>query len=69
MESPHLATALGYYLFVQAGIRDGIRLDELTTDDLLWIRGYFLKGNDRPTYTEVSGRTFRSDYRVTGRPQ
>jgi len=33
----------GDYLFVHAGIRPGVPLDEQSPDDLLWIRGVFLK--------------------------
>ncbi len=50
MPASHLAffqtlmpcAVLGDYLFVHAGVRPGVPLDEQTSDDLLWIREPFL---------------------------
>ena len=42
LESLDLAFSCGDYLFVHAGIRPGVPIQEQTEDDLLWIRDEFL---------------------------
>ena len=62
-------TALrGEYLFVHAGVRPGVPLEQQQADDLLWIRRHFLHRPHGLPYTVVHGHTFRSDYRVTRLP-
>ncbi len=62
-------TALrGEYLFVHAGVRPGVPLEQQQADDLLWIRRRFLHRPHGLPYTVVHGHTFRSDYRVTRLP-
>ena len=47
----------GDYLFVHAGIRPGVALDDQCEDDLLWIRKRFhnTPRDERPPYTVVHG--------------
>ncbi len=63
-----LTAMRGQYLFVHAGVRPGVPLQQQQTDDLLWIRGPFLNGPHGMPYTVVHGHTFRSDYRITRLP-
>jgi serine/threonine protein phosphatase 1 len=63
-----LTAERGEYLFVHAGVRPGVPLQQQQADDLLWIRGPFLNGPHGLPYTVVHGHTFRSDYRVTRLP-
>ena len=58
----------GEYLFVHAGVRPGVPLQQQQSDDLLWIRGPFLNDPHGLPYTVVHGHTFRSDYRITRLP-
>ena len=60
-----LTAIRGDYLFVHAGVRPDVPLDEQKADDLLWIRRPFLTRNHGLPYTVVHGHTFRSDYRIT----
>ncbi len=55
----------GNYLFVHAGVRPGVPLEQQQADDLLWIRAPFLKKDHGLSYTVVHGHTFRKDYRIT----
>ena len=63
-----LTAERGEYLFVHAGVRPGVPLQQQQADDLLWIRGPFLNGPHGLPYTVVHDHTFRSDYRVTRLP-
>lgn len=63
-----LTAVRGDYLFVHAGVRPGAPLQEQRSEDLLWIRGPFLKEPHGLPYTVVHGHTFRSDYRITRLP-
>jgi serine/threonine protein phosphatase 1 len=58
----------GNYLFVHAGVRPGVPLEQQQAEDLLWIRAPFLKKDHGLPYTVVHGHTFRKDYRVTRLP-
>jgi serine/threonine protein phosphatase 1 len=42
-DSLELAVSLGDYLFVHAGVRPGVPLDAQDPNDLIWIRGEFLR--------------------------
>jgi serine/threonine protein phosphatase 1 len=64
---PHTAIR-GRHLFVHAGVRPGVPLHQQRQDDLLWIRGPFLKRRHGLPYTVVHGHTFRQDYRITRLP-
>lgn len=57
LENLALTHIEGDYLFVHAGLRPGLSLEEQQEDDLLWIRGRFHKANadERPPYTVVHG--------------
>jgi serine/threonine protein phosphatase 1 len=63
-----LTAIRGDYLFVHAGVRPEVPLQEQAADDLLWIRRPFLTRNHGLPYTVVHGHTFRSDYRITRLP-
>lgn len=47
----------GDYLFVHAGIRPGVPLNEQSDDDLLWIREPFLESADAREFVVVHGHT------------
>jgi serine/threonine protein phosphatase 1 len=64
---PHTAIR-GRFLFVHAGVRPDVPLDEQVPDDLIWIRQPFLRRHHGLPYTVVHGHTFKSDYRVTRLP-
>jgi serine/threonine protein phosphatase 1 len=68
LESLPLSAVRGDYLFVHAGVRPGVPLQEQRSGDLLWIRGSFLKKPHGLPYTVVHGHTFQSDYRITQLP-
>lgn len=52
-----LFTVIGNYVFVHAGIRPGIRLDQQTPRDLMWIREPFLRSRKDHGYIVVHGHT------------
>ncbi|WP_114993695.1 metallophosphoesterase family protein [Synechococcus sp. UW179A] len=58
----------GSYLFVHAGVRPGVPLDQQLEKDLLWIRSPFLECEHGLPYTVVHGHTFCSDFAVTRLP-
>ena len=58
----------GSHLFVHAGVRPEVPLQEQKADDLLWIRRPFLTRNHGLPYTVVHGHTFRSDYSIIRLP-
>lgn len=68
LESLPLSAVRGDYLFVHAGVRPGVPLQEQRSEDLLWIRGSFLKEPHGLPYTVVHGHTFQIDYRITQLP-
>ncbi len=47
----------GDYVFVHAGIRPGVPLDQQQSSDLRWIRGPFLDARRRDDYVVVHGHT------------
>jgi serine/threonine protein phosphatase 1 len=51
----------GDYLFVHAGIRPGIALEDQHPQDLLWIRGEFLRSRRRHGYIVVHGHSSSSE--------
>ncbi|RJP69735.1 MAG: serine/threonine protein phosphatase [Candidatus Abyssobacteria bacterium SURF_17] len=56
------------YIFVHAGLRDGVPLNEQKIDDLLWIRKSFTEGNHSFAKTVVFGHTpMRSPYVSSGK--
>ena len=63
-----LTAIRGSYLFVHAGVRPGLELEDQQEEDLLWIRRPFLQKPHGLPYTVVHGHTFRRDYRVTRLP-
>lgn len=50
-----LYLCLGDYLFVHAGLRPGVPLEDQQPDDLLWIRGEFLRSDSPHPYVVVHG--------------
>lgn len=57
LRSLKLRFRAGGYLFVHAGVRPGRRLDEQTTEDLLWIREPFLSHRGEFGAVVVHGHT------------
>lgn len=56
------------YIFVHAGLRDGLPLAGQDPNDLLWIRGDFLKSNYDHGKTVIFGHTpFKEVYRRPGK--
>jgi serine/threonine protein phosphatase 1 len=68
LESLPLMTERGDYLFVHAGVRPGVLLEQQRAEDLLWIRGPFLNRDHGLPYTVVHGHTFQRNYRVAQLP-
>jgi len=68
LETLPLTALRGDHLFVHAGVRPDVPLDEQQADDLLWIRRPFLTRKHGLPYTVVHGHTFRSDYSITRLP-
>lgn len=64
---PHTAIR-GNYLFVHAGVRPGVPLEQQKDDDLVWIRQPFLNRPHGLPYIVVHGHTFGSDYCITRLP-
>jgi serine/threonine protein phosphatase 1 len=53
----HYTTTIGDYLFVHAGIRPGVELENQNARDLLWIRGEFLESRLDHGRVVVHGHT------------
>ncbi|MEQ9643423.1 MAG: metallophosphoesterase [Alphaproteobacteria bacterium] len=51
----------GDYLFVHAGIRPGVPLDDQTADDLIWIREAFLDSKADHGFVVVHGHSIRQE--------
>ncbi len=51
----------GSYLFVHAGIRPGIPLEQQSKTDLRWIREPFLKDGSEHGFTVIHGHTIREE--------
>jgi serine/threonine protein phosphatase 1 len=51
---------IGDYVFVHAGIRPGVALDEQAVGDLRWIRGEFLEDQTPREFAVVHGHTITS---------
>ena len=64
---PHTAIR-GAYLFVHAGVRPGVPLEQQKHDDLIWIRRPFLTRSHGLPYTVVHGHSITQDYRIDRRP-
>lgn len=58
----------GSYLFVHAGVRPGVPLEEQRYEDLIWIRRPFLSRPHGLPYTVVHGHTITRDYQIDRRP-
>lgn len=58
MQLMHVA---GDYLFVHAGIRPGVPLQEQTNEDLLWIRRDFTDSRQRHDHVVVHGHTISEE--------
>lgn len=57
LEGLQLTFRLGDYLFVHAGVRPGIPLEDQSRKDLLWIRGGFLDSDEDLGVTVIHGHT------------
>lgn len=60
---PHTAIR-GNYLFVHAGVRPGVSLEQQKDDDLIWIRQPFLSRPHGLPYTVVHGHSITKDHRI-----
>lgn len=59
----------GEYLFVHAGVRPDVPIEEQTKTDLLWIRDPFLKSEDHGlNYVVVHGHTIQPSFEVEHHP-
>jgi len=61
LESLELMIAVGHVLFVHAGIRPGVALDQQSKRDLLWIRSEFLEVERSDTWLVVHGHTPKAE--------
>jgi len=52
-----ISLTIGPYLFVHAGIRPGLALDEQSDADLMWIREPFLSEGPKLDFTVIHGHT------------
>jgi serine/threonine protein phosphatase 1 len=55
---------IGDYLFVHAGIRPGVPLDQQDSNDLRWIRGEFTDSQERHPHCVVHGHTISEHIEV-----
>ena len=62
-----LTVIRGNYLFVHAGVRPGVPLEEQRDDDLIWIRRPFLSRPHGLPFTVVHGHTITKDHRIDQR--
>ena len=58
----------GNYLFVHAGVRPGVPLEEQAQDDLIWIRTPFLSRHHGLPYTVVHGHSITKNHQIDRRP-
>lgn len=61
LDDLELSVAIGDYFFCHAGARPGVALDDQSEDDLLWIRGTFLKSDSEFDRLVVHGHTPTSE--------
>jgi serine/threonine protein phosphatase 1 len=66
LSSFHDYLQIGDYLFVHAGIRPGVSLDEQSTTDLRWIRGEFLNCRDHHGTMVIHGHSISEEPDVRG---
>ena len=64
LESFDDSCRFGDYLFVHAGIRPGVELDQQRQSDLRWIRDPFLFDETDHGFVVVHGHTIRSEVEV-----
>lgn len=57
MKSMEDRIQIGDYVFVHAGVRPGVPLEEQKVSDLRWIRGEFIDGPERRNFAVVHGHT------------
>lgn len=57
LQATTLTRRIGSYLFVHAGIRPGIALEDQAEEDLIWIRDPFLTSQHDPGFITVHGHT------------
>ncbi|QJU57279.1 serine/threonine protein phosphatase [Sphingomonas sp. AP4-R1] len=68
LEGLELTISLGQILFVHAGIRPGVALDQQSKRDLLWIRREFLEAERTDPWLVVHGHTPKGEaYGAPGR--
>ena len=57
MEAMEDKIQIGDFLFVHAGIRPGVALEDQKVSDMRWIRGEFIDGQDARDFAVVHGHT------------
>ncbi|KQR70813.1 hypothetical protein ASG03_04310 [Rhizobium sp. Leaf341] len=57
LENLYIALKIGDFLFVHAGIRPGLPIEQQTDEDLMWIREPFLTEGSKSPLTVVHGHT------------
>ena len=67
-ESLPLIAIRGRYLFVHAGVRPGVPLEQQQHDDLIWIRQPFLRRPHGLSYTVVHGHSITKDHQIDRKP-
>ena len=65
MEAMEDRIQIGDYVFVHAGIRPGISLEDQKVSDLRWIRGEFIESQEARTFAVVHGHTIVDDPHVS----
>ncbi|HET6522265.1 MAG TPA: metallophosphoesterase family protein [Geminicoccaceae bacterium] len=64
LERLRLTSVIGDYLFVHAGVRPGVPLDQQQPEDLIWIREPFLKWQGNIGKVVVHGHTVHTEPEV-----
>ncbi len=65
MEAMEDQIQIGDYLFVHAGIRPGVALEDQKVSDLRWIRGEFIENQEARNFAVVHGHTIVDDPHVS----
>ncbi|MEO0031159.1 MAG: hypothetical protein RIS94_917 [Pseudomonadota bacterium] len=65
MEAMEEQIRIGDYLFVHAGIRPGVPLEEQQASDLRWIRGEFIEDRSPRDFAVVHGHTIMDEPSLT----
>ena len=67
LESLKYSVVIGGYFFAHAGARPGVRLEDQSDQDLMWVRGSFLNSDTRFERVVVHGHTPADDPHIDHR--